>query len=431
MKELRSIILAAGKGTRMKSSLAKVLHPVCGRPMLEYVMRAVEASGSLKNYVVLGHQIESVKEILPSGFEAVEQRRLKGTADAVRCAEALFQSAEGDVLVLCGDTPLLQAASLKRLIKHHRMSGASATVLSAVVDDSAGYGRVIRGPNGAPVAIREEKDATDDEKNLLEINTGVYCFKAAALFKALSRVSENARKKEFYLTDVIEILADQGLKTAVLEIDDPREAQGVNSRVDLAAAEAVMRLRILESFMLKGISIQDPATTYIDADVRIGTDTVIRPFCVIERDVRIGQGCVIGPFARLRSGSRIGDETEIGNFTEISRTQVGRGCFMKHFSFLGDARVGNNVNIGAGAVTANYDGQDKHRTRIKDQAFIGSDSILVAPVDVGKGAVTGAGCVVAKEKKIPDGAVMVGVPGRIIGQKKKTGKTDTHKTRRT
>jgi len=430
MKELRSIILAAGKGTRMKSDLAKVLHPVCGRPMLDYVMTAVKTSGSLKNYVVLGHQIERVKEILPSGFEAVEQRQLKGTADAVRCVESKFQAVDGDVLVLCGDTPLLQTATLKRLIKHHRMSGSSATVLSAVVQDSTGYGRVIRGINGAPVAIREEKDASEAEKNLLEINTGVYCFKAGALFRALSRIRENALKKEFYLTDVIEILADQGLKTSVIEVNDPREAQGVNSRVDLAVAESVMRRRILETFMLKGISIQDPATTYIDADVKIGTDTVIRPFCVIERDVRIGRGCVIGPFARLRSGSRIGDQTEIGNFTEVSRTQVGSGCFMKHFSFLGDAKLGDNVNIGAGVVTANYDGQNKHQTRIKDQAFIGSDSILVAPVDVGKGAVTGAGCVVAKEKKIPDGAVMVGVPGRIIG-KKKTEKPNTHKTRRT
>ena len=242
--------------------------------------------------------------------------------------------------------------------------------------------------------------------------------RAESLFKALAQVRENSLKKEFYLTDVVEIMAEKRWKIDALEIEDPREGLGVNTRVDLAAAQQVIRLRILEKLMLDGVTIVDPESTFIDAGVKIGMDTVIRPFTVIESDVRIGKGCLIGPFARLRSQTRIADFTEIGNFTEVSRSKVGTHCFMKHFSFLGDAVVGDGVNIGAGVVTANFDGKDKHATKIGDGAFIGSDSILVAPVRIGKGAVTGAGCVVAREKNVPDGHVMVGVPGRVIGKKK-------------
>lgn len=418
MKELRSIILAAGKGTRMKSDLAKVLHPVCGRPMLLFVVDAVRSAGSLKNYVVLGHQFSDVKRVLPAGCVAVKQKQLRGTADAVRTVKSQLKNFKGNVLIVCGDTPLLSGNTLKNVVKKHQHSGASCTILTAVVSDSVGYGRIIRGISGDPVAIREEKDATLVEKSILEINVGVYCFKAESLLKALAQVKESKSKKEFYLTDVVEIMADRRWKIEALEMDDSQEALGVNSKVELAVAEKIIRSQILEEFMLNGITIIDPNTTYIDANVKIGADTVIKPFTVIEADVNIGRNCVIGPFAHLRSQTIVGDQTEIGNFTEVSRAKIGKDCFMKHFSFIGDANIGNRVNIGAGVVTANFDGKDKHNTVIGDGAFIGSDSILVAPVKVGKNAVIGAGCVVAKEKNIPDGQVMVGVPGRIVGKKR-------------
>lgn len=402
----------------MKSDLAKVLHPVCGRPMLSYVVDAVESAGSLKNYVVLGHQFEDVKQILPKSCIAIKQKLLRGTADAVKSVKNQLKAYDGDVLVVCGDTPLLTGATLKALVKYHKNTGASCTILTAVIPDSSGYGRIIRGMGGDPVAIREEKDATSAEKNILEINVGVYCFKAGSLFKALSEVRENKRKKEFYLTDVVEVMADKRWKIGAVEIGDPQEALGVNSKVELAIAEREIRYRILEDLMLKGVTIIDPNTTYIAANATIGADTVIKPFTVIEENVRIGKQCVIGPFAHCRLNTRIGDHTEIGNYTEVSRSTIGKDCFMKHFSFIGDAKVGDRVNIGAGTVTANFDGKDKHKTVIKNDAFIGSNTTLVAPAMVGQRAVVGAGCVVVKDKNVPNGCVMVGVPGRVIGKKK-------------
>ncbi len=418
MKELQTIILAAGKGTRMKSDLAKVLHLVCGQPMLRYVIDAVKSAGSLKHYVILGHQYDDVKKILPVDCIAVRQKMLRGTADAVNCVRSRVKGYQGDILVVCGDTPLLRAETLKALVKRHRETGAACTVLTAVLEDSKGYGRIIRGIHGDPVAIREEKDATAIERKILEINAGVYCFKTEALFAALSQVKENSRKKEFYLTDVIAIMADRSWKIGALETDDARECLGINSRIDLAVAQQIIRLRILEKVMSSGVTIQDPQTTHIDASAKIGLDTVIRPFSVIESDVRIGKRCVIGPFAHLRPQTRIADHTEIGNFTEVSRSSIGAHCFMKHFSFLGDANIGDRANIGAGVVTANFDGKQKHQTVIGRGAFVGSDAVIVAPATIGKDAVVGAGCVVAKEKTVPNGYVMVGVPGRLIGKKK-------------
>ncbi|MEW5894276.1 MAG: NTP transferase domain-containing protein [Candidatus Omnitrophota bacterium] len=418
MKELRSIVLAAGKGTRMKSQLAKVLHPVCGRPMVQYVIDVVKGAGSLKNYVVLSHQFEAVKQILGENEIPVKQEQLLGTADAVRSVESFLKGYADDLLVVCGDTPLLTVETVKALVKKHQQTGASCTILTAVLSNSTGYGRIIRGMDGRSIAIREEKDASADEKKIMEINVGVYCFKAASLFKALPGIKKNRLKKEFYLTDVIEIMAERKWKIETLETSDPQEGWGINSKVDLASAEKVMQLKILTKFMRDGITIIDPGTTYIDANVKIGADTVIKPFTVIESDVRIGRNCVIGPFARLRPKTVILNNTEIGNFTEISRTKIGNNVFMKHFSFLGDAVVGDQANIGAGTVTANFDGKNKHQTKIGKQAFIGSDSVIVAPATIGKGAVVGAGCVVAKEKIVPDGHVMVGVPGRVIGKRK-------------
>jgi len=402
----------------MKSQVPKVLHPVCGRPLIQYVLEVAKAVGSLKICAVLGYQHELVRQSLPKGIVSVVQKNLLGTADAVKSAAAFLKGYRGDVLILCGDTPLLTKETVKRLIQKHRTAKAACTFLTAVVDDPTGYGRIIRGKAGAVLAIREHKDATEVERNIGEINVGVYCFGCPELREAIKSVKLNPKKKEFYLTDIIEILVGQGSLVTTVETPSAQEGLGINDREDLAVSAAVLRQRILKNFMVEGVTIVDPQTTYIAADVKIGEDTTIHPFTVIENDVRIGKNCVIGPFARVRPGTKIADEVQVGNFAEVSRTHLGKQTLMKHFSFLGDARVGVKVNIGAGVVTANYDGKNKNVTQIADGAFVGSDSILIAPVKVGKKAITGAGCVVKPGTVIPPQGVIVGVPGRILRRRK-------------
>jgi len=414
MSHFKAIILAAGRGTRMKSEIPKVLHKVCGKPMLEYVLDITKSMRSLKTYVVVGHGAQSVRDTLGDGVQFVQQRPLLGTADAVnRCAPYL-KDYKGPILVLCGDTPLLSRDIVAALLKQHCRLRASATVLTANVDEPHGYGRIVRGAQGHIQAIREQKDASVTERKIKEINTGVYCFNSKDLFGILKKVKLNSRKKEFYLTDVIELLLAGGKKVATLMTRDETVAFGINTREDLAQAQGIIRRRILSRHMLSGVTIVDPLTTFIEAGVSIGRDTIIHPMTVIHTDVRIGKNCSIGPMARLRPGTRISDGVEIGNFTEVSRTLIGRGGFQKHFSFLGDAVLGEGVNIGAGVVTANYDGVKKNKTFIGAKAFIGSDAILVAPNKIGAGAIVGAGSVVAKGTDIPAGTVAVGVPARVI-----------------
>ncbi len=413
MLDLRTIILAAGKGTRMKSDAPKVLHEVCGTPIIRYVVDVAKAVGSLKIYVVLGHKGQEVKNYLGKNVDFVIQKRLLGTADAVKCAEKSLKGHKGDILVLCGDTPLLNKNVIKNIVRKHRKLNAVCTFLTAKVDNPQGYGRIIRDDKGSVVAIREEKDSTLQERMIKEINVGVYCIRSLELFSALKAINLNFKKKEFYLTDIVEIFAKKNLKVAIVETKDSVEGLGINSKNELAEAEEVIRGRILKDFMRQGVTIVDPKTTYIDNDVKIGRDTVIRPFTFIEKNVRIGSCCVIGPFSRLRPGVKIGNKVEIGNFTEVSRSQIGNSTFMKHFSYLGDSVVGEGVNIGAGTVTANYDGKNKNITKIESKAFIGCDSILIAPVKVGRNAVVGAGSVVTKGTKIPAKGVVFGVPAKI------------------
>ena len=413
MQDLRTVILAAGKGTRMKSDCPKVLHEVCGKPIVEYVLDAAKAAGSLKTYVVVGYKGDAVKKRLVSGLVMVRQPKLSGTADAVRRVAGHLKNYYGDVLILCGDTPLLNKTVIKELVRKHKNAKAICTFLTATVGEPQGYGRVIRNENAEAIAIREDKDAAEHEKDIAEINVGVYCVQSRALFGVLRRIRPNKNKKEFYLTDIIDLFHQGGLKIETVTTEDPVEGLGVNTKEDLAVAGRVIRERILKNFMREGVTIVDPATTYIDADVKIGKDTCIRPFTIIEKDVRIGDCCVIGPFARLRPGVRIGNGVEIGNFTEVSRTRIGNKTLMKHFSFLGDALVGSDVNIGAGTITANFDGVRKNQTKIGNGAFIGSDSILIAPVKIGNRAVVGAGSVVTKGKVVPDGGMAVGVPAKI------------------
>ncbi len=402
----------------MHSDIPKVLHPVCGKPMMQYVVDVARKLRSLKIYVILGFKNEVVREALGRDLQVVIQKKLLGTADAIRSAAPFFRTYRGDVLILSGDTPLLTQETVRQVVQKHRSSSAECTFLTATVLQPQGYGRVIRDGRGKVVAIREEKDSTPREKEINEINVGVYCFYSKRLFALLKAIKLNPKKKEFYLTDIIALLVQKKATIETVETKDFQEGLGINTRKDLSFAESVIRKKNLWDFMLQGVTIIDPQTTYIDADVKIGRDTVIRPLTVIEKNVHIGGHCSIGPFCRLRPGTRIADGVEIGNFTEVSRTQISKGSLMKHFGFLGDARIGTKVNIGAGTVTANYDGKNKNITVISDEAFIGSDSILVAPVKVGKKAATGAGSVVTSGHNVPDGKVAVGLPARIIARRK-------------
>jgi bifunctional UDP-N-acetylglucosamine pyrophosphorylase/glucosamine-1-phosphate N-acetyltransferase len=414
MRDLKTIILAAGKGTRFKSDVPKVLHCVAGRPALHYVLDVAESQGSLKTYVVIGHKAEAVKAAVAGRAEVVIQKRLLGTADAVRTCKPYFKNARGTVLVMCGDTPLLDKAVVRMLVKAHAKSGAACTVLSANLDDPGEYGRIIRDHSGEFVAIREHKDATPEEKKVPEINTGVYCFNAKRLFDSIGRIPVNAKKKEFYLTDIIELFGRKGFKVQAVATDDWTATLGINTRKDLALAEALKREKILLQLMANGVTVMDPATTYVEDGVSIGRDTVIFPCTYIHRGVRVGKHCSVGPFARLRPGTALADHVSVGNFAEVSRSKLGEGVNMKHFSFLGDTTVGQKSNIGCGAVTANYDGKNKNQTLIGPGAFIGCDAVLVAPVKVGAGAVVGAGSVVTRGKNVPSNSLAVGIPARVI-----------------
>jgi bifunctional UDP-N-acetylglucosamine pyrophosphorylase/glucosamine-1-phosphate N-acetyltransferase len=414
MNDLNTIILAAGKGTRFRSEMPKVLHSLAGRPVIDYVIDVARAAGSLKIYVVAGHKAEKVASVVKGRAVMVLQKEQLGTAHAVRMCARHLGGKKGSVLVMCGDTPLLDKGIIRRLVAKQRRAKSACTVLSAVVVHPHGYGRMVRDVRGRLAAIREEKDASADEKKICEINTGVYCFDNQALFAMIDKVKKNPKKKEFYLTDIIALLIGSGRKVEVMATDDWQANIGINDRKDLAQAEEALRRKTLERFMHNGVTVTDPATTYIEQGVRIGMDTVLYPCTYIHHGVIVGRGCSIGPFARLRPGTVLADGVTVGNFTEVSRSHLGAGVTMKHFSFLGDANVGAGANIGCGAVTANYDGKNKNRTMIGPGAFIGSDAVLIAPVEVGKGAMVGAGAVVTPKRSVPSYSVAVGMPARVV-----------------
>lgn len=413
MRALHVIILAAGGGTRMKSDLPKVLHPICGRPMIAYALDLAAASGVKQPIVILGESAEAIKPHLPKEVKIVLQPKPLGTGNAVLLAKKALGGSSGDLLILYADTPLLRRTTIQRLIETHGRTGATCTLLTTHLADPTGYGRIVREITGEITGVVEETEATAAQRAIREINVGPVCIKAPPLFEALAGVQPGPIKKEWYLTRTIGLLAKQpGAKFQTVRLEAAAEGAGVNSRVDLARATAVIRQRLLEAHLNNGVTIVDPQTTYIDHGVTIGHDTVIHPGSVIESGVAIGRRCSIGPFARLRRGVTVADDARVGNFVELVRTTVGARVRMHHVTYLGDTTVEDDVNIGAGTITANYDGTDKLPTVIGKGAFIGCDTILVAPVKVGPGAVTGAGSVIPKGHDVPSRSVVVGVPAR-------------------
>ena len=417
IRDLSAIILAAGEGKRMKSKIPKILHEVCGKPMLSYILDLI---GSLKirdAVVVLGYKDRLIKSFLGSNIKTIRQEKLLGTADAVRSTRKSVH--RNNILIIYADNPLIKRQTLDRLIKRHISSGASCTLLTAILDDPTGYGRIIRDEKNNISRIGEEKDISKTQKSIREINSGVYCFNNRALFRTLNKVKQNNKKREFYLTDVIKLLINSNRKIETVQVKDKKEVLGINSRKDLARANQIMRTRILDEFMSKGVTIIDPETTYINRDVRIGQDTIIYPYTMIENNVKIGKDCSIGPFCHIRENTEIKDYAKIGNFVEIVRSRIDKNTLAKHFSYIGDTKIGKRVNIGAGTVTANFNGRRKNRTIIKDGAFIGSGTVLIAPVKIGRKATTGAGSVVVKNRNVADHTIVVGVPARKILKRKR------------
>ena len=439
MQETVAVILAAGKGTRMKSALPKVLHAVGGKSMLRHVMTAAEQAGAKRMLVVVGFGGDKVQAEIGAAAEFVLQAEQLGTGHAMMQVQPVLAGFSGTILLLCGDTPLLTGQALLDLVAAHQQSGAAATVLTAKPADATGYGRILRDESGQVLGIVEQKDATAEQKQIGEINTGIYCFEAAPLFAALAGLTCNNAQKEYYLTDVLAILAQAGQQVGAVEVSDFQETLGINSRLQLAEAEAILRRRKLVELMDSGVTVMDPASTFVDASVSVGEDTVLYPFTWLEGETTIGRDCRIGPNSRI-SDSQLGDavtlhfsyaheckiaggvsvgpyvhlrpDTElsagvkVGNFVEIKNSRVGVGSKLPHLSYIGDADIGSGVNIGCGTITVNYDGKKKHRTVVGDTAFVGCNSNLVAPVSVGSGAYIAAGSTITKD--VPDGALGVG-----------------------
>lgn len=446
--ETAVVILAAGQGTRMKSKLPKVMHPVAGQPMVEWVTQAVLPLSGQPPIVVVGYGAELVRAALGERVTYVIQMEQLGTGHAVMQAQETLKGKADAVLVVYGDMPLLATETLRHLITTHESGAQPITMLTTVYDESMGFGRVLRDERGQVLGVVEEVQATPEQLRIRELNCGVYVFHADWLWSHLPQIPRSP-KDEYYLTDLIGIAIAEGSRVEALVASNPLEVLGVNDRVHLARVESIVRQRIREDCMRSGVTLMDPATTYIDATVSVGQDTIIYPNthlqgqtligndCIIGpntviRDSRVGDRCriclsvleeaeveanvEIGPFAHLRRGAHLAEGVHMGNFGEVKNSYLGPGTKMGHFSYIGDATIGQNVNIGAGTVTCNFDGERKHPTHIEDGAFIGSDTMLVAPVRVGKGAKTGAGSVVTHD--VPSDSVVYGVPARVRRKKK-------------
>jgi bifunctional UDP-N-acetylglucosamine pyrophosphorylase/glucosamine-1-phosphate N-acetyltransferase len=416
------ICLAAGLGKRTKVSVPKVLLPLCGRSLAASVLGAVETLQPTRTVVVLHHQRERVQQAIgvelaavTTAIDFVDQGEPKGTGHAVQVAMQALEGFTGDVLVVYGDCPLIRGETLQEL--RELRGDAPCSVLTAYPDDPHGLGRILRDDEGRFTGIREQQDCSPEEDAIDEINAGFYCFDSEALRPALLRLEPNNAQGEYYLTDVVADFARQGHGVPTLEIDEASEIQGVNSLADLAIAQAIMQDRILLRHLGNGVLIVDPAATWIDHDVEIGADTTVLPGTVIGKGCRIGRGCEVGPFTHLRAGTVLDDGAQVGNFVEAKKTHMGAGAKAKHLTYLGDATVGAGANIGCGTITANYDGVNKHHSRIGERAFIGSGTVLIAPSEVGDDAMTAAGSIVRPGTKIGPRELWLGVPARFARQR--------------
>jgi bifunctional UDP-N-acetylglucosamine pyrophosphorylase/glucosamine-1-phosphate N-acetyltransferase len=421
LSNVACIVLAAGEGTRMKSEVPKVLHTIYGKSLIQYVLDTLKIIGINKIVTVIGYKSDDVAKSIDKKSEIVVQEQRLGTADAVKQGLKKLSGFKGKILILCADAPLIVDETLKALINVSRKSNADCSILTATIKNPTGYGRILRNDEGKIVKIIEEKDASLYEKVIEEINTGVYCFKSDSLFNNIEKIKRNKIKKEYYLTDIVEIFSSKGLSVNSHETLDIEEIIGINSRFELIQAHKIMRKRIIKRIIEGGVTIVDPDTVYIDENVEVGMDTVIQPFVRIEKDVKIGKRCILGPFLRIRPGSVIENNVRLGNFVEVVRSTIKSNSKANHLAYIGDSHLGKAVNVGAGAVTANYNGKKKNATIIGDNAFIGSGSILVAPVEIGQGAITGANSLVTKGK-VRSGAVVVGVPAKEIKKKDESKK---------
>ena len=459
-RPLAAVVLAAGEGKRFKSEMPKVLHTLCGKPLVSYVLEALEPVEAQRTVVVVGRGADEVKQSTKAATSkklafALQEKQL-GTGDAARVADDALGKFAGDVLILPGDSPLLTTETLQALIDHHQKTKAAATILTAELDDPTGYGRIIRGSDGSVERVVEHRDATPDQRKTKEVNTSVWVFDRAALRTALTKIDRTNDQQEYYLTDVVQILREKGEQVEAYTTQDATEALGANSRVELADIAALMRRRINVRHMLDGVTIVDPASTFIDAGVTIGRDAVLHPMThlhgittigegaevgpnvrlvdtkvgagatvlnAVAKEAEIGAQAQVGPFAYLRPGAVLEEGAKAGTYVEVKKSRIGKGSKVPHLSYIGDAEIGKNVNIGAGTITCNYDGETgkKSKTVIEDDVLIGSDTMLVAPVTVGKGAVTGAGSVVSRD--IPPDGVALGSPARTVRKRKpKPGK---------
>ena len=442
--KLKTLILAAGKGTRMKSSIPKIIHKVNGVPMISKIINVLNNLNPEENILILGYKKEEVLKVVGEDSSYVLQNEQLGTGHAVMQAKEKLKDYDGDVMILCGDTPLLKCETLKALYDFHKSTNATTTILTSIYENPFGYGRVVK-EDGLVKAIVEEKEATQEIKKIKEVNAGVYCFNAKELFKALDKIDNNNEKGEYYLTDVIGIQVKENKKVQSFILEDSQEILGVNSKVELAIANQVLRERKNISLMEEGVIFLDPKSSYIEENVTVGKDTIIYPNVVLEGNTQIGENCKIigntrivdsilkdniviessvieesiiengvtmGPFAHLRPKSHLKEMVHIGNFVEVKKSTLEKGVKAGHLTYLGDAQVGENTNIGAGTITCNYDGVNKFKTIIGKEAFIGSDSMLVAPVTIGEKALVGAGSVITKD--VPDKSLAVSRSKQII-----------------
>jgi bifunctional UDP-N-acetylglucosamine pyrophosphorylase / glucosamine-1-phosphate N-acetyltransferase len=438
MEHLMAVVLAAGEGKRMKSKHSKVMHKIAGKPLIEWVTGSVEKAGINECVLVVGHRVDQIKEYMGEKYLYSLQEKQLGTGHAVMQAEEHLKGKDGYVIVLCGDTPLITEQTISNTIKYHKENNNSATVITVDVGDPTGYGRMVRNEAGNVARIVEHRDASSEQRLIREINSGIYCFTIKDLIEALKDLNNNNSQGEYYLTDTLEVLVKKGLKVGALKIDDQDEILGINDRLQLAEAAQIMRKRIVTKLMKAGVTVIDPASTYIDDSVEIGMDTIVYPGTILEGTTRIGEDCIIGPnsrvvssviydkvevnnsvilessidedthvgpFAYIRPGSAIGKHVKIGDFVEVKKSKIGDNTKVSHLTYIGDAEIGKNVNLGCGVVVVNYDGKKKNKTIVGDNSFVGCNVNLVSPVTVKNNAYIAAGSTITEE--VPENSLAI------------------------